>query len=158
MKNAIQFKDAKYTIKLNKRNIINQKIAALAECSLNGRTLIVKNKTKIKEEILRFKKILKLGMKLNKTKISIDNNPPIIRNEYIFSDFRNSSFNIGSSKVIKNMMIKEARTKLRSINRFILVKYKGHEMKLRYEIIIRDDLILSLLEAITFQKANNLKR
>ncbi|MFX1310606.1 MAG: hypothetical protein ACFE8C_12970 [Promethearchaeota archaeon] len=56
---AIKFKEAKYTIELIRRNIINQKIAAVAECPLKGRTFIAKNITKIREEILRFKKILK---------------------------------------------------------------------------------------------------
>jgi len=56
------------------------------------------------------------------------------------------------------MINKEAKIKLRSANASKLEKYNGHDMKLRYEIIIRDDLILSLLETMTFQKVNNLKR
>ena len=128
---AIQDKEMKYTIELNKRNIINQKIAAIAECSLKGRTLIAKNRTKNREEILRFKKILKLGIKLSNKKISIDTIPPIIRNEYDLKDFRNSSFNTLSMNVIKNMMQKEANTKLRIINRFKEAKYIGQVIKLR---------------------------
>ena len=47
---AIQDKEMKYIIDLNKRNIINQNMAAIAECSLKGRTLIAKNRTKIREK------------------------------------------------------------------------------------------------------------
>lgn len=153
--------ETRYTIKNNKININNQKKNALdakVECCLNGFKWIAKNITNINKLLLKFKIKSKFGIPIKTRNKSIDNKAPIIRNEKDLKDFRDFSLNTLSTKVITNMMNTEANSKLRSANRSKLVKYKGHDMKLRYEILIRDVLILSLLESITFQKANNLKR
>ena len=149
------------TIKNNKINITNQKKNALdtkVECFLNGLKWIARNITKINKLLLTFKIRSKFGIPNNAKNKSMDKIAPIIRNEKDLKDFRNFSLITLSTKLITNIMNKDPNIKLRLANAFKLMKYKGHDMKLRYAITIRDDLILSLFEAITFQKANNLKR
>jgi len=48
-------KEIRYTIRLNKREIITQNKNAIYEWPLNGFIWIIKNTTKTKEETLRFR-------------------------------------------------------------------------------------------------------
>jgi len=80
---------------------------------LNGLILIAKNIININELLLKFKMKSKFGIPSKPKNKSTDNKAPIIKNEKDRKDFRNFSLTTLSNKVIKNMMKKEANTKLR---------------------------------------------
>ena len=103
---------------------------AIIECSLKGFTIIIKNITNTKVEILKFKIILKPGIISNSIYKSVDNNTPNTRKEHDLKNFRDFSFRTMSIRVITNIMKKEGSNKLIIIKRFKLAKYRGHVMKL----------------------------
>ena len=111
---------------VKKKNALDTKV----ECFLNGLKWIARNITKINRLLLMFKIRSKFGIPNKAKNKSMDKIAPIIRNEKDLKYLRNFSLITLSTKLITNMINKDANIKLRLANAFKLMKYKGQEIKL----------------------------